>query len=321
MSERNPAPPLKIPFRTQVRSYFVRHLQTLVGALGRMSRQPFASAMTVAVIGIALALPAGLHLLITNGKALAGNLDSVADISVYLSRETSDERLNALADELAEWPEIETVELILADDALEEFAGLSGFGDVLDALPDNPLPDTLVVTPQRGQTDPDALANLAEALRLVPEAELVQIDTDWVKRFNAILELIRRAVTLTAVLLALAVVLIVGNTIRLDIENRRTEIEVTKLVGGSDGFVRRPFLYSGFWYGLSGGVLATLLIGLALAMLRGPVARLAGLYGSGFSLDGPGWTGIGALVGGGAMLGLLGSWVATSRHLREIEAI
>ncbi|NNF67109.1 MAG: hypothetical protein HKM98_06340 [Gammaproteobacteria bacterium] len=124
---------------------------------------------------------------------------------------------------------------------------------------------------------------------------------------------------MTAFMLALAVVLIVGNTIRLDIENRRAEIEVCKLVGGSDAFVRRPFLYGGLWYGLGGGILALLLTEISLLLLRGPVTKLAGLYGSGFSLKGLGFGGVLMLIVGSSLLGWAGSWVATTRHLRNIE--
>lgn len=321
MSKHTPRDPHQPPLVARVRAYFVRHLQTMLGALGRMTRHPFASLMTVAVIGIALALPAALHLLVVNGKALAGNFETVADVTVYLALPTERPRVDALVDELRDWPEIASIRTIYADAALAEFAELSGFGVALEALPDNPLPHTLVITPGSGYTGPDALANLAEALGRVPDADLVQIDTDWIERFHAILELVRRAVGLSATLLALAVVLIVGNTIRLDIENRRSEIEVTKLVGASDAFVRRPFLYSGLWYGLGGGLLASLLVIVGLLLLRAPVAQLAGLYGSGFSLVGPGFDGLGALVGGGAALGWLGSWTATTRHLRRIEPV
>lgn len=303
----------------RIRSYFLRHTQTMIGALGRLAANPLANMMTVAVIGIALALPIGLHLLVENSRALSGNWDSVVDVSVYLDDIADAARIEAVADELRDWPEIGSVKVIYAEAALAEFAELSGFGQALDALEENPLPDTLVITPEPQFTDPDTLVRLADALRAIPEAELVQVDTDWVKRFNAILLLIRRTVSLTAVLLALAVALIIGNTIRLDIENRRAEIEVTKLVGGSDAFVRRPFLYSGFWYGLGGGVLALLLTELSLLLLRGPVTRLAGLYGSGFSLSGLGARGVALVLVGSALLGWTGSWVATTRHLREIE--
>ncbi len=314
-----PAKTRRLSLRMRVQGYFLRHLQTLLGALGRMTREPLASIMTVAVIGIALALPACLHLLVVNGKALSGSWKSVADISVYLDRTTSAERVQSLAEELRDWPEVATLEHVPADAALDEFAEFSGFGDALGALEDNPLPELFVITPGAGFGDADSLAGLADALRLVPEVDIVQIDTAWVKRFNAILDLIRRSVALTGVLLAMAVILIVGNTIRLDIENRRNEIEVTKLVGGSDAFVRRPFLYSGLWYGLGGGLLASILVALALLLLRAPVARLAGEYGSGFQLRGAGLDGTVGLIVAGALFGWLGSWIATTRHLRRIE--
>lgn len=311
--------PLAVRVKNQVRSYLLRHLQTMLGALGRMSRQPLGSFMTVAVIGIALALPAALHLLVVNGQALSGNWDSVADLSVYLGVQVDEKQARALADEISDWPEVNNVSVVTADTALEEFGRASGFAAALEALQANPLPHTLVVSPEASFSSAAAIAGLADALRLVPEAEIVQLDTDWVEKLNAILDVVRRAVLLTALLLALAVILIVGNTIRLDIENRRAEIEITRLVGGSDAFVRRPFLYGGLWYGLLGGLVALAMIVVGLLALGGPVARLAGAYGSSLQLVGAG-PGAGlALLLGGASLGWLGAWVATTRHLRRIE--
>ncbi len=302
-----------------LRGYVIRHVQTMTGALGRLWQQPLANLMTVAVIGIALALPTGLHLLVENGRAMSGNWSSTVDVSVYLRKDTLPERVVAISEELADWPEVASVRTVPAEQALVEFAELSGFGEAIEALENNPLPDTLVITPGEGYTDAESLVALADALRLVDGADIVQVDTDWVRRFNAILDLIRRTVGLSAFLLALGVVLIVGNTIRLDIENRRSEIEVTKLVGGSDAFVRRPFLYSGFWYGFGGGLLALALTFISLLMLRGPAARLAGHYGSGYTLSGLGWSGTATLLAVSALLGWAGSWIATTRHLRQIE--
>jgi cell division transport system permease protein len=149
--------------------------------------------------------------------------------------------------------------------------------------------------------------------------DIVQLDTEWVSRFNAILDVVRRVVLLAAGLFALGILVIVGNTIRLDIENRRDEIEVTKLVGGSDAFVRRPFLYNGVWYGLGGGAIAWLIVAVVILVLSDPVQKIAGLYGSGFSLHGLGAEGSLALVGGGIVLGWLGSFIAATRELRGIE--
>jgi cell division transport system permease protein len=160
---------------------------------------------------------------------------------------------------------------------------------------------------------------LVEELRSVPGVDQVQFDTDWVRRFEALLDALRRTVAMASVVLAIAVLMIVGNTIRLDIDTRRTEIEVTKLVGGSDAFVRRPFLYGGFWYGLGGGFVAWALVVLIVAALSGPVGRIAAAYGSRFELAGLGGGATLALFGGGALLGWLGAWISATRHLRAIE--
>jgi cell division transport system permease protein len=211
------------------------------------------------------------------------------------------------------------VTLVKADDALEEFRRSSGFGEALDALKDNPLPHALVVRPAAEFREPALVENLTAELRKIDGVDLVQLDTAWVSRFNAILDVVRRVVLLAAGLFALGILVIVGNTIRLDIENRRDEIEVTKLVGGSDGFVRRPFLYNGVWYGLGGGLIALLTVTVVILLLGEPVQRIAGLYGSSFSLRGLGAEGSAVLLGGGALLGWLGSFIAATREIRGIE--
>jgi cell division transport system permease protein len=160
---------------------------------------------------------------------------------------------------------------------------------------------------------------LTQELKQIDGVDIVQLDTEWVSRFNAILDVIRSGVLLAAGLFALGVLVIIGNTIRLDIENRRDEIEVTKLVGGSDAFVRRPFLYNGVWYGLAGGLTAGLIVAIMVAVISTPVQRIAGLYGSAFELEGVGAVGWLALLLGGAALGWLGSFIVATRELREIE--
>lgn len=307
------------PLGARLRTYFARHAQSFMGGLGRMFKQPLSSAMTIAVIGIALALPAGLHVLVLNGRALSGNWESAVDLSVYLKVEIPLAKAQALADEIRRREDVEEVEVIPADAALAEFKQQSGFGSALDALEENPLPSALIVRPAAGHDGAEAIEGLAAALSELDEIDLVQLDTQWIKRFHAILDAIRRGVALAAAILAAGVMIIVGNTIRLDIQNRREEIEVTKLIGGSDGFIRRPFLYSGFWYGLAGGIFAVLLVHLALLVMADPIQRIAGLYGSQFRLVSPPLGALAGLVGGGAALGWLGSWIAASRHMRRIE--
>lgn len=321
-NDRSPSPRTVVARRGLLASlgvYFERHAQTFVAALGRMTRQPFATSMTIAVIAIALALPAAFGLLVTNARAASGAWNSAIELSVYFKQDVRLAKAEQLARALEDRRGVAAVELIPADAALREFRELSGFGAALDALTDNPLPNALIVRPAADHASPAEVDALKRHLQNWPEVDLVQVDTEWVERLHSMLDVLRRVLALVAALLAVGVVVIVGNTIRLDIENRRTEIEVTKLVGGSDAFVRRPFLYTGFWYGLIGGGLSCALVALGVWLLQAPVNRLAGLYGSDFRLLGLEPRTITLLLGGGAMLGWFGSWLAASRHLRAIE--
>jgi len=302
------------PFRI----WLLGHASTCVGALARLMRQPFANFMTILVIGVTLALPAAMHLIVKNAASVSGHWEHALDFSVYLKTEVSLVDAERLTDIIRQRADVERVTLIPADLALEQFKAQSGFGASLDYLSVNPLPHTLVVRPGNANTEQTVML-LNEELGNLPEADFVQVDTEWVQRFLAMIEILRRAVAIGSALLGAAIVVIIGNTIRLDIQNRREEIEVTKLIGASNAFVRRPFLYSGLWYGLGGGLLALALIAYGLYALRDPVARLSGLYDSSFtvlSLD------LGEsllIVGTGVLLGLVGSWVAAARHMRRIE--
>ena len=299
--------------------WFERHVQTLVGSLGRLWQQPFATMLTIVVIGVALALPACLHVLVQNVRVASGGWNSALDISVYMKPNASLDQAKRAAERIRQRRDVDEVTLVEADAALAEFRRNSGFGAALDALKDNPLPHALVVRPDVEYREAGRVQELSNELKKIDGVDIVQLDTEWVSRFNAILDVIRRGVFLAAVLFALGILVIIGNTIRLDIENRRGEIEVTKLVGGSDAFVRRPFLYNGVWYGLAGGLIAGLIVAIVVAVLSAPVQRIAGLYGSQFELQGVGVAGWIALLLGGALLGWLGSFIVATRELREIE--
>ncbi len=306
-------------FRGNVQAYFARHAQTLVGSLGRIVHHPFATLMTMGVVAVALALPLFLNLLLSNVRTATGNWDAAFDLSVYMDKRAGAGRTASLAKQLRKRDDVAAVRVITADQAMAEFRDDSGFGKALDALGDNPLPDTLVVTPTRAASTPLGAAALKGAIAAMADVQTVQLDTEWVKRLRAMLDILRRVVLLTGGLLGAGVVLIVGNTIRLDILNRRTEIEVMKLVGASDGFARRPFLYSGIWYGLGGGLMALMLVAIAGAVLARPVESLAKLYGSQFHLQGLGFTTGALLLGLAGGLAWLGSWLAATRHIRGIE--
>jgi len=302
-----------------MKQWLERHVQTLVGSLGRLWTHPFATLLTILVIGIALALPACLHVLVQNVRAASGGWGNALDVSVYMKPDATLEQARQTEKRIRQRRDVAEVTLVKADDALEEFRRSSGFGEALDALKENPLPNALVVRPAVEFREPGQVENLTAELRKIDGVDLVQLDTAWVSRFNAILDVVRRVVLLAAGLFALGILVIVGNTIRLDIENRRSEIEVTKLVGGSDGFVRRPFLYNGVWYGLGGGLIAWLTVTVVILLLGEPVQRIAGLYGSSFALRGLGLEGSAVLLGGGVLLGWLGSFIAATREIRGIE--
>jgi cell division transport system permease protein len=300
-------------------TWFERHAQTLVGSLGRLARQPLATTLTIAVIGIALALPVGLYLVVANARAVTAGLGDTVQLSVYLRLETTAEQARKVARAIKARDEVGESVLVSPDEGLAEFRALSGIGEALKALAENPLPWVVKLRPAEGRDSAAAVEALAADLRKLPEVELVQADTAWVRRLHAILDALRQIVVLAAAVLALGVLAIVGNTIRLEINGRRAEIEVTKLVGGSDAFVRRPFLYSGFWQGLAGGLLAVALIATGLAILEAPVARVAAAYGAVFALSGLAAREHLVVIGGGAVLGLLGAWLAAAFHLRRIE--
>lgn len=300
-------------------NWFERHAQTLVASLGRLARQPFASFLTTAVIGLGLALPTCLHLVVVNARSITAGIEGSVQVSAYLRQPMTPEQAAKVEHSIAARGDVLEVRLVSPEEGLREFEAVSGFGEALKALTGNPLPYAVVIRPAPRFDTPEAVETLSSELKTLPEVELVQVDTEWLRRFHAILDALRQAVVLAAGLLGLGVLAIVGNTIRLDINSRREEIEVIKLVGGSNAFVRRPFLYSGVWYGLAGGALAWLLVTLAAGLLAGPVERVAALYASSFRLQGLQVNEALLLVAGGTLLDWIGSWVTASYHLRRIE--
>ena len=296
-----------------------RHLQALLGSLGRLARSPLSTALTLLVIALALALPTSLRLLVTNAQLATGNFANAVDVSVYLKTDVPLAKAQQLAQAAGQRADVVAVTVIAADKGLEDFRTYSGFGEALQALKENPLPHVLHVRPRAEDSSPAALESLRRYFSAWPEVDLVQLDSEWVMRFNAILEVMRRLLLIAAALLGLGVLAVIGNTIRLEIQGRRAEIEVTKLVGGSNSFVRRPFLYTGVLYGVGGALLAWGIVAIAVAVLGESVTSLARLYGSRYVLRGPSRDDIGVLLGAGAVLGWLGAWISAARHLRSIE--
>ena len=294
-------------------------MQALLGSLGRLARNPFSTLLTVLVIALALALPTALRLLVVNAQAATGGFSSAIELSVYLKTDVPLTKAQQLERNARARSDVARVELIPADKAMEEFRKYSGFGVALEALKDNPLPHVLHVEPRVDAQTTTSVESLRHYFTAWPEVDLVQVDTEWVMRFNAIIDVLRHLLAIAAVLLGAGVLAVIGNTIRLEILNRRAEIEVTKLVGGSNAFVRRPFLYTGVLYGLAGALLAWAIVETAVVALGRPIATLAELYGSHYSLQGPPADDVGVLLATGIVLGWMGAWISAARHLRRIE--
>ena len=304
---------------TLLRILLAHHLQTALASLGRISRNPAGSLMTTAVIGIALAMPAGLHLILSNLQLLSNNWDGSSSISLFLKKEAPESGGRRLAERIGEMAEVSKVKFVTADESLAEFRRFSGFDDVLGLLQENPLPAVVLIQPKEQGGNPVSVEKLVEQLKKEALVDHAQIDLEWVKRFAAITRIAQRGVLILAGLLSMAVLLVIGNTIRLEIQNRHEEIEITKLIGATNAFIRRPFLYSGFWFGLLGGLFALLLILLSAFLIQEPLSQLTILYNSGFTLSVLDSTTLLGFLAGSPILGLLGAAIAVGRHLKRIE--
>lgn len=303
--------------RVRVGSWIANHRSVAASSLANLMESWVSSLMTWLVIGIALALPALLYLLLANIGDVSEGWDGKPRISVYLKQAVTDEQARAFANRVRDMSQVANVRYISRESALTEFTRMSGFGDVLQTLDKNPLPPVVEVEPVN--TAPGQVKLLTTNISRMDEVDDVDVDLAWIERLYAILSLGQRFVTALAFFLALGVVLSIGNTIRLAIENRRAEIEVVKLVGGTDSFVRRPFLYLGFWYGFGGALLAWVMVQGSLWFLSGPVDRLVQSYNDAFSLLGLGFGTTLLLLLTGSILGILGAAIAVRRHLHAIE--
>lgn len=302
-----------------IKGHALRHVQVLLASLGRICRSPVSSIMTIAVIAISLALPAGMHILIKNIEFVTAGWDGAAQVSLFIKKEVQEENITNLQKQIEMMAEVDSTEYISPTSALEEFKKLSGFGQALDALDKNPLPAVIIIRPGIESSSPEKLNLLVKSLGHNPIVDQAQIDMQWVKRLYSIMEIINKAVWIIGTLLSLAVVLITGNTIRLDIQSRHDEILITKLIGATNPFIRRPFLYTGILYGFLGGAIASFLVGISIQLLATPISKLSSLYNSGFALSGLGFKGSFILILISTTLGFAGSWIAVGKHLDKIE--
>ncbi len=308
----------EIGLSKRLSAWLAHHQLVAVETLLKLLANPLGSLLTWLVIAISLTLPGALWMALDNMEQLSGRFQESGRITLYLTPQTSVGDGLALSERIAGLESVASTEFIDADTVLNEFRANSGLEAALDFLPQNPLPSVILVEPPLGLQQAQLL-QLLEQLKSYHLVDSVQVDMAWVERLLAMLALAERLIGVLGLLLALAILLVVGNTIRLAIAARVDEIRVVKLVGGTNAWVRRPFLYTGLWYGMVGGLLAWLLLIICWLVLRGPVAELAQLYGSAFVLQPLDAGAAMVLLLSAMLLGWLGAWWSVSRHLDQIE--
>lgn len=305
--------------RSKTNLFFTHHAWVALSTLGQLWRTPLSTLMTSSVIAIALALPMGLYVLLTNVQQLSSSWDDSAQISLFLKSTVSETQALNLRKQLGSWEDVNSVSYLSSQQALQEFKQASGFGEALEVLDENPLPAVLLIQPKADFSNPEAIETLFNRLQKLSQVDQALLDMQWVRRLSGIIDVGKRGVYILATLLSIAILLVIGNTIRLTIFNKREEILVTKLIGATNRFIRRPFLYTGFWYGLFGATMAWLLVAVLLGLLKGPFDELARLYDSQFSVGALDGQSLIFLFLTGIFLGLLGSWLAVGRHMQAIE--
>lgn len=294
-----------------------RHGRTIATVLRRFATTPVATLLTVAVIGIALSLPAGLYLLLANLDLAAGKLNADPQITAYLKLDADKEISRGIESRLKNHPNVRAYRFVGRDQALKELAASSNLGDVTAGLAGNPLPDAYIVNAK--DSDPAKLEKLRAELGGLAGVETAELDSSWARRLDALVTLGKQLALVVGALLSFGLVAGTANTIRLQILTRQDEIEVSKLIGATDRFIRLPFLYHGALQGLAGGAAGWAIISLSIDVLNGGVAQLASLYGSSFHLQYPAWDEVAALLGFSTLLGWLGALFAVSHFLRHFR--
>ncbi|MGS2719205.1 permease-like cell division protein FtsX [Paraglaciecola aestuariivivens] len=309
----------KVSLIQRVMMFFVNHFRQALGSLGELWRAKAASLMTIGVLGLSITLPSTLYVMVKNAENISSGWEQASQISLFLKDDLSQGDIDQLLKRLQLWPEVDSIQYISADQALDEFKQLSGFGDAIAYLDKNPLPNVILVTPTSLHATPVAARILLNKLNDEREVDFGKLDIEWLERLHALLAVVKDLVTVIALLLFLAVVLIIGNTIRLNILSKKDEILVMKLVGATDAFIQRPFMYTGFWYGFLGGMLAWFAVVLLLWWMSSSVESVSEVYQKSINLTGADFSTFIWMLAVSVFLGLSGSLLSVRRHVREIE--
>jgi cell division transport system permease protein len=307
-------------FKDKLNAHFALHAQALFSSLGRLLRTPFTTIMTVMVLAIAIGSAAGFYLLLANVEQLTGNLENTNQISLFLKQEISDADGRKLADKIQQNTAVKSVKFMTKENSLAEFKSYSGFGDAIDALDTtNPLPIVIQVYPKNSLGDSAQLENLVTQLKQFPQVDIAQLDMQWVRKLQSMVALVKSGMLLLNFALSFAVVFIMGNTIRLELEGHREEVLISKLVGATYAFIQRPYLYTGFWFGFFAGTVAWLMVTAMMLILKQSIENLIMLYDKNCSVVFLSFSESLSLLFISAMLGVLGAKIVLHYQLRQMK--
>lgn len=306
-------------FADTLKAYLLNHAHGLFSSLGRLTRSPFTTAMTILVLSISIALAGCFYIVVANVQQLTGNLESSNQMSLFLKEHVSEAAGQKLMEQLRQNPHVESVKFISKEQAMEEFKAHSGFADALNELNSNPLPHVIQLQPMHSLENSESIQQLMSDFRQLPNVDFVQVDMQWVERVQALMVIVNRSVKIVVILLGFAVTFITGNTIRLELQNRQDEVFISKLVGATNAFIQRPFLYTGFWLGLIAGFLAWVIVTTMLLVVEAPVERLSTLYNSSFEMQFLGFGEFFCLLLTASGLAVLGAWAVLNYQLRQIK--
>ena len=307
--------------RRRNRAWLRRHSYSFFSSLGVLLQHKIGTLMTVLVLGIAMFLPLGLYMTLTNLEGMNLRQDEWSAVTIFFKSGTTQAEVQRVADELDKRFQPKAVAVISPAEGMEDFREASGFGESLDMLEENPLPWVMQVSPQPGSTEQveARVDELTGFLKSIDSVEVTQFDYKWLQRLGRMMELGQSVVLVLILLFGLAVVVVVANTIRLDVASHAEEIEILALVGAGNAFVRQPFLYTGLWYGLIGSLLAVALLALTMLYIGRPLGLLLETYGTAFSPRGLGASDTLWVLGCGTLLGWLGAWISVQRYLRQLK--
>ena len=306
--------------RRRFRAWGRRQLYSFFSSLGALLSHRLGTLMTVLVLGIAMALPLGLYVTLNNLSSFDLKQEDWGAITVFLAQEAGKEQALAFTEQINDRNDASAVSVSPAQ-GMEEFRDSSGFGQAIDVFEENPLPWVIMVTPisHAGGVLSDQVSHLESWLVQQEHVDMVQVDHKWMQRLSGLLDVVEAFITVLTLVFSLAVVVVVANTIRLDVANRADEIQVLSLVGAGNGFIRQPFLYSGFWYGMMGALFALILLAISVFYLQSPVQHLLHAYGNSFQLKGLTGKEVLWVLFTGGLLGFLGAWLSVQHYLRALR--